>query len=84
MNTTDANKDNSFVPKEPRCGHKGNWRGIGQSLIAKPDSVIIVASSVCGECGDVDMSLNTIRMQSPNPPQSNIVVPKLDIQPKKI
>ncbi len=46
-----------------RCGHRGNWRGIGQSLmVIGPGNVVLMNSIVCGECGDTVVNINPVPM----------------------
>lgn len=77
------NKKTTPEIREPRCGHKGNWGGVGQSAVVDKSGIIVIATTVCGECGDVAISVNNMKAQQAPPERNNIVVPKIDIGPKK-
>ncbi len=58
---TEENKQiDTDIPIQ-RCGHTGNWRGVGQSLmVLGPGNVVLMNSIVCGECGDTVVSINPV------------------------
>ena len=58
---TEENKQIETDIPIQRCGHKGNWRGVGQSLLSLgAGNVILMVSTVCGECGDTSVSINPV------------------------
>lgn len=42
------------------CGHLGKWNGNGQSIFKLENSIMIISTSVCGECGQPVISVNKI------------------------
>lgn len=61
------------IEKDVACGHTGKWHGVGQSSIGMPDKIIIIYTTVCGECGSVKLDVKTIAVQSN---KSTIAVPQ--------
>jgi uncharacterized Zn finger protein len=57
------------------CKHTGKFVGGGQSLINTGNSLLVVSSVVCGECGFVRVTVTPIADKK----ESNITVPKMEI-----
>lgn len=45
---------------EPLCNHKGKWTGGGQSIFNTGTALIIISTSVCGECGRSVINVNKL------------------------
>lgn len=65
------------------CGHTGKWTGSGQSIVNMGTSIMIISTSVCGECGQSVISVNKINI-TPTTPKDDILKPdrKLHLPPR--
>lgn len=54
------------------CGH-GNYLPNGQNIAQVTDTIIVISSSVCGQCGQPSLSVNKIKIEVPKRP--NVVTP---------
>lgn len=55
------------------CGHTGKYLANGQNIAQIGTNIIVLTSSVCGECGQPTLSVNKIEVGLPKP--SGVVVP---------
>jgi hypothetical protein len=74
-------EDIQIVKKDESCGHTGKWHGVGQSSIVMPDKIIIIYTTVCGECGSVSLDVKTIQVSTKANP---ITVPRSVMTPSPI
>ena len=66
-------------PIEPGCSHKGKWVGLGTSVIALTDGLLVVQSLFCSVCGYT--KIETTKINFPEPPSP---IAKAEIDPRGI
>ena len=57
------------------CGHTGKWSGNGQNVLNAGNTLVVVSSAICGECGKPVISINNIKLEGVSFPSNRIVTP---------
>jgi hypothetical protein len=65
------------MPDTKQCEHFGKFKGVGQSVVPIASGLLVICTSICGECGMTSTQLNTIPMGEK---KSSIVVPDKKIK----
>ena len=67
-----------------KCSHQDTWHRVGQFPVTLPDKILVVTTLFCRKCGHSRINVQEIEIKKmTGPQQPNIIIPKMQVGPRR-